>query len=107
MLSSANADDAVIKVVDFGCAQTIIEDSDGHMIDMRCEDDKDRGAANTPAYCPPEILERKNAQIKRTKAKNKQTNRFFPTIKKKEDISQLDPSFDMWALGVILYIMLK
>lgn len=40
-----------------------------------------RVAAATPAYSPPEFLEEREESI-------------------------LEPSFDMWAVGVILYIML-
>ena len=41
-----------------------------------------RPTASTPAYSPPEFLENK-------------------------DVPQIESSFDMWALGVILYIMLS
>lgn len=38
--------------------------------------------ANTPAYCPPEVLDKRRAK------------------------ATIDPGFDMWSMGVILYIML-
>jgi len=73
MLSSENADDAVIKLVDFGCAQTE---------DELAPCPPKRAAANTPAYSPPEVLDKKK--------------------RKKE----AEPSVDMWAMGVIIFIML-
>jgi serine/threonine protein kinase len=76
MLSSENSS-AVVKLVDFGCAQVVFEDGPLAGKVVR------RGTSNTPAYSPPEILGKNN---------------------KKEE--RLDASFDMWALGVILYIML-
>lgn len=75
MLSTRNSTDAVIQIVDFGCAY--VDRSDG------TEDDgavpSSGGIGKTLAYCPPEQL-RKG--------------------------SQMHPSMDIWALGVILYIML-
>jgi len=75
MLSSKNPSDAVIKLVDFGCAEI-------------ASPDKKRGtnpysgiAGKTLAYCPPECLKEKETYV-------------------------MHPSMDMWALGVILYIML-
>ena len=75
MLSSKNPSDAMIKLVDFGCAQVTEgngspENSDANSL-----------AGKTLAYCPPECL-KKNARYK------------------------MHPSMDMWALGIILYIML-
>jgi serine/threonine protein kinase len=78
MLSSSNSSDAVIKIVDFGCAQVVIEDG------RLSVNTVGRATSNTPAYSPPEVLEEKK-------------------LKKKE---LLKTSFDMWALGVIVYIML-
>jgi serine/threonine protein kinase len=75
MLSSEKATSSAIKIVDFGCAQVTVEDAP-------LLDSKSKGTANTPAYCPPEILD-----------KNRKSDR-------------IEPAFDMWALGVILYIML-
>jgi len=73
MLSSQNPSNAVIKLIDFGCS-VIIEDDDIY----------DGGgpmslAGRTLAYCPPEMLD---------------------SSKRPE---KLDPSVDMWAIGVILY----
>lgn len=74
MLSSEKSSAAVVKVVDFGSAQINQEDTGIERAP--------RPVAATPAYSPPEFLERG-----------------------KKD-SHIDPSFDMWALGVIVYIML-
>ena len=92
MLSSDNAFHAVIKVVDFGCTQVTKDDQE--LIEGEAAVGKSistplTSIANTPAYCPPEILD------KALRAK-----------KGIEHYNKLDPSFDMWALGVILYIML-
>ena len=69
LLSSDNPSDAVIKVVDFGSAQT----ADSPPFSSR---------GRTVAYCPPEVLDERRNQ------------------------EHLHPSMDMWAVGVILYIML-
>ena len=76
MLSSSQTVNSVIKVVDFGCAQV---DRPG-LAQGKGGDGK--GVASTPAYSPPEAFQ---------KSKPK---------------SLTKSSFDMWALGVILYIML-
>jgi CRP-like cAMP-binding protein len=73
MLSSENASDAAVKVVDFGCS---------HLIDREKDKLNKRPNSNTPAYSPPEILDQKDT------------------------VNPLEPSFDMWAMGVIIYIML-
>jgi hypothetical protein len=77
MLSTNNPLDAVIKLVDFGCAQVIDPDSPF----SEGEDAVRTDAGTTPAYCPPEVLEK---------------------VSKKA--IQIKPSMDMWALGVILYM---
>ena len=72
MLSTEQASDAVVKVIDFGTAQVL--DSDGNVrIPL--------SVGRTPEYCPPEVL-------------------------KKAKIDKVNPTLDMWALGIILYIML-
>lgn len=113
LLSSNNPHSAVIKVVDFGCAQVVVDDNDlqdkknlsninnsNDSFPWREADYNNNNPnmtkfrrAHTPAYCPPEGLEDTNSQ---------------PTSNSsnKDDKQPLDPSFDMWALGVILYIML-
>lgn len=68
MLSTSNASDSVVKIVDFGCAQ---------VEEMACTP-----VGITPAYSPPEVLD-----------KNKENKTMRPTQ-------------DMWALGIILYVML-
>ena len=88
MLSTNNPSDAVIKIVDFGCAQIITDGGVGLQAlmdndrDAKEEDDVSGMIGNTPAYCAPEILDE---SIQTT---------------------VLEPSMDMWALGIILYIML-
>lgn len=77
MLSSENSSDAVIKVVDLGCAQVVDDKSPFYNADVR------RSITNTPGYSPPEVL---------------MDNRYRP--------ASLEPSVDMFALGVIVYIML-
>lgn len=82
MLSTRHTSDAVVKVIDFGCAQLIDRD------DIPATDVK------TEAYCPPEVLKEEVAQHdKAGKTSCSSSNR-------------LDPAMDMWALGIILYIML-
>jgi serine/threonine protein kinase len=71
MLSTDRTEDSTIKIVDFGCAQ--ISEDGGSIISKS-------SAGNTPAYCPPEILEDTKAPI--------------------------TPAMDVWGLGIILYIML-
>ena len=73
MLSTKRKEDSSVKLVDFGCA-TDVEDAN-HDTDPNSST---RG--KTPAYCPPEILN-----------------------KVRESIS---PAMDIWSLGIILYIML-
>ena len=80
MLSSENPSDAVIKLVDFGCAQ--VSAADSAFQQSTNLSGKSTATGKTPAYCPPEVLDKK--RVKKT----------------------IDPSFDMWALGVIIYIML-
>jgi len=71
MLSTPNKTDAVIKLVDMGCAE--ITDK----VDKKVWR---RSGGNTPAYAPPEA---------------------FGKVQ-----GALNPSYDMWALGIIIYIML-
>ena len=83
MLSTEHSSDSVVKLVDFGCAQVTAEDSAFTVSAEAHSAASGKGEiAITPAYCPPEVLD---------KRLRKPTN---------------DPSMDMWALGIILYIML-
>lgn len=77
LLSSEKSSAAVVKLVDFGSAQVKTDDMDDVDEELL---DAPRNPA-TPAYSPPEFLESKGN-------------------------GPIDPSFDMWAVGVILYIML-
>jgi Protein kinase domain len=74
MLSSEHSSDAVIKVVDFGCAQVTHEDD---VLNSLCSEtnSRNKGVARTPAYCPPEVLE---------------------TVRESVE-ARVDPSFDMWV----------
>ena len=74
MLSTNQAADSVVRVVDFGCAQVGLPQS--------TKEFNRRSTANTPAYSPPEVF------------------------RKSKRNSTMEASFDMWALGVIIYIML-
>jgi len=93
MLSSKNPRDAVIKIVDMGCSQVqkepVMVGQDVSVSPVALQSQSQNQLVNTPAYCPPEVLDEE--------------------IRKKKGLAnynKLEPSFDMWALGVILYIML-
>lgn len=73
MLSTDRTEDGTIQIVDFGCAQ-VSDESGGVEVVLKSS------AGNTPAYCPPEVLE--------------------------STIRVIAPPMDVWGLGVILYIML-
>ena len=75
MLSSKKASDAVIKVVDFGCAEVTDRGSPFFEAGTHI-------AANTPGYSAPEVIDKRNR------------------------LTQLAPSMDMFSIGVIVYIML-
>jgi serine/threonine protein kinase len=83
MLSSPKDAEAVIKVVDFGCAQVNPVEAElfGRM--GRPPSPPRKATGNTPAYSPPEVLANSMATQ-----------------------SGIQASSDMWALGVIVYIML-
>ena len=74
MLSSLNPSDAVIKLIDFGCAVVIGDDDEDNT------DGRTKSTGRTLAYCPPEVLS--------------------------STFTAINPSVDMWSLGVIIYIML-
>mmetsp|Transcript_29025 Transcript_29025/g.60389 ORF Transcript_29025/g.60389 Transcript_29025/m.60389 type:complete len:817 (+) Transcript_29025:266-2716(+) len=78
MLRSTRGD-SVIKLIDFGCSEVLShpEEHDGERLPVRHLTHRD-GA--TTAYCPPEAFD--------------------------DGTVAIDPSADMWALGIILYMML-
>jgi serine/threonine protein kinase len=73
MLSTENPSDAVVKLVDFGCAQVTAEDSS---FAVAAGSSGSGSAGKTPAYCPPEVLDEKRAK------------------------STIEPSMDMWVRSV-------
>ena len=77
MLSSKSKGDSTIKIVDFGC---------GHLIadNVLTEKHEHRGTGLTPAYCPPEVL----TQVHENPGEH----------------ADIKPAFDMWSLGVIMYM---
>jgi len=78
MLSSPDPENAIIKLVDLGCA---------HLTkNAPWMDHQQKGTANTPSYCAPEVLR----EMKMNKKRH----------------AEISPSFDMWSLGVVLYVML-
>ncbi len=76
MLSSTNSSDAVVKLVDFGCAEIIDKNSPYYS-----PPEGTQKFSNTPGYSPPELLLGRCG-------------------------THLDPSVDMFSIGVIIYIML-
>lgn len=72
MLSTENPSDAVVKLVDFGCAQVTAEDS------SFVGSSGNGSLGKTPAYCPPEVLDEKRAK------------------------STIEPSMDMWVRYLFL-----
>jgi serine/threonine protein kinase len=84
MLSTTRRGDSVVKLVDFGCAQVLVADDESPVDEANFptpakKPPKGSYAAPTPAYCPPETLDKSRPCL---------------------------PPMDMWGLGVILYIML-
>ncbi|KAG7361395.1 serine/threonine protein kinase [Nitzschia inconspicua] len=76
MCTTANLTDAVTKIVDFGCAEVIDPKSPFY------DADEKHSVTNTPGYSPPEVLDNSRKCTK------------------------LEPSVDMFAVGVIIYIIL-
>ena len=84
MLSTTRRGDSVVKLVDFGCAQVLVADDESPVDEANFpapakKPPKGSYGAPTPAYCPPETLDKSQPCL---------------------------PPMDMWGLGVILYIML-
>lgn len=88
VLLSRDDPDAVVKLVDFGCAHN--SSSTNGLTQQQAQDTALHGRSrsnHTPAYSPPEIL-------------------MHMKDKSKPDDPNIEPSFDAWSLGVILYTML-
>mmetsp|Transcript_7856 Transcript_7856/g.12467 ORF Transcript_7856/g.12467 Transcript_7856/m.12467 type:complete len:836 (-) Transcript_7856:441-2948(-) len=83
MLTSKNPNNAVVQLVDFGCARYVPESIPSESVsrDSNRQADPSSPMASTPAYCPPEVF----------------------GCKRCKDIV---PSFDMWSLGVIVFALL-
>jgi serine/threonine protein kinase len=83
MLSSKDSKLAVVKIVDMGNAHILDDDHTSSKSDHR-----QQFTARSPSYCPPEVLQelRDNA--------------------KEDGYAKIESSFDMWSLGVVIYIML-
>jgi serine/threonine protein kinase len=79
MLSSKQSSDAIIKLVDFGCAQVTHGDDVTKRLRYNAQNDLNKGVPRTPAYCPPEVLE------------SILTN----------DGGRIEPSFDMWVSNAV------
>lgn len=82
MLSTNETRDGVIQIVDFGCAHVEGEDDDDD--DHEHDEKKHNAVGFTPAYSSPEAFERNSG----------------------DGPCAILPPVDMWALGVIVYIML-
>jgi serine/threonine protein kinase len=87
MLSTKHASDSVVKLIDFGCAQ------------LSGREDIPATDVKTEAYCPPEVLRRDTERLKLGTTGRGRNNSSATR-------DRMDPSMDMWALGIILYIML-
>ena len=85
MLSSKESANAVIKVVEFGCARSDSTGKVGNDHGSHDEISLTRGTVNTPAYSAAKVLN---------------------SWKQKGRVKPIEASFDTWAVGVILYIRL-
>jgi hypothetical protein len=75
MLSSKHSSYAIIKLVDFGCAQVTHGDDVTRRLRSTNHNELNKCVPRTPAYCSPEVLE---------------------SIRK-NDGSRIEPAFDMWV----------
>jgi serine/threonine protein kinase len=98
MLSTEETDTAQVKIVDFGCSQSILEsqqEAQSSSPTRRLFGSKSKpvasaegarpGTAITPAYCPPEVL---------------------AELRKGSHAPPIATAYDMWSLGAILFVML-
>ncbi|KAL3921803.1 MAG: hypothetical protein SGILL_002554 [Bacillariaceae sp.] len=90
MLTSKDTNNAVVQVVDFGCAAHHRQKDSTGVASAKTEETRAKNAsstqlrmrASTPAYCPPEVL------------------------RTDQPCNEVLPTWDMWSLGVILFAML-
>eukprot|EP00585_Thalassiosira_rotula_P005854 CAMPEP_0196159362 /NCGR_PEP_ID=MMETSP0910-20130528/46283_1 /TAXON_ID=49265 /ORGANISM="Thalassiosira rotula, Strain GSO102" /LENGTH=938 /DNA_ID=CAMNT_0041424281 /DNA_START=104 /DNA_END=2920 /DNA_ORIENTATION=- len=99
MLSTVNREDGSIQLVDFGCAEVEGEDDD--------DDDHDVDEISTPRGGTRNIGgDGSNNNTKKNVGKGGFTPAYSsPEAFERRDVPPLPPA-DMWALGVIVYIML-
>jgi Protein kinase domain len=89
MLSSPHCSDAIIKLVDFGCAQVTHSGDDVDVVVTKRlrrteRNNVNQGVPRTPAYCPPEVL-------------NSIRN---------NDGAPIEPSFDMWVSYLFVHFLI-
>ena len=83
MLTSKDTNNAVVQLVDFGCAVSYRKDDAGELESLEASKKRSKNSplaprrmlASTPAYCPPEVL------------------------RMDQPCTEALPSFDMWSLG--------
>jgi hypothetical protein len=83
MLSSKHCSDAIIKLVDFGCAQVTHGDDVTKRLRFTGHSELNKGVPRTPAYCSPEVLE---------------------SIRK-NDGGRIEPAFDMWVRYFVHFLL--
>ena len=92
LLSQHDAGAASVKLVDFGCCRPSSESRAGQKKNSSRDEAPDGSTRVnvTPEYCPPEVL----ADLQKAQALDEDMNPDFTS------------SYDMWSLGVILFVML-
>ena len=93
LLSQPDVGSASIKLVDFGCCRPVSDSPAGRNDENNNHDVTPDGSVRvnvTPEYCPPEVL----ADLQKAQALGEEMDPNFAA------------SYDMWSLGVILFVML-